>query len=225
MHWGWGGRLPGNLDWGKPSRRKVGKIGIPEYVISEDHGLEQSTRAYTGAKVLQGSILTNVEVMSVCIQSLYLYGKVLSNFFSPVHILWNYVNGFGNTALTFLWVFSDIMIGLWEQNPILSQNICMTVTELSSDPVFDQLGRVWQFPCSEHLLCTRLLALPCTHVLTDKGHTAASAPWRASFMQKVKWWVKPRAVGDRDLFGTLVPKCHSWADLESSFHFVAKPPK
>lgn len=61
----------------------MGKIGISEYVIHEDHGLEQSQPGpTTGVKVLPGSVLTDVEVMRVCIQPLYVCEKV-SRIFPP----------------------------------------------------------------------------------------------------------------------------------------------
>lgn len=55
-------------DWEKQWRRKTSKIGISEYVIRENPGLDQSQPGPTaGAKVLPGSVLTNVEFVRLYI--------------------------------------------------------------------------------------------------------------------------------------------------------------
>lgn len=57
-----------NPDWEKQWRRKTSKIGISEYAIHVNPGLDQSQPGPTaGAKVLRGSILTNVEFMRLYI--------------------------------------------------------------------------------------------------------------------------------------------------------------
>lgn len=59
-------RLLMNPDWEKQWRRKTSKIGISEYVIHVNPGLDQSQPGPTaGAKVLRGSILNKCRIYEV----------------------------------------------------------------------------------------------------------------------------------------------------------------
>lgn len=90
-----------NPDWEKQWRRKTSKIGISEYVIHVNPGLDQSQPGPTaGAKVLRGSILNKCRIYEVVHIAIVLVWENFKYFF-PVQIFWNYVDGVGNPALTF----------------------------------------------------------------------------------------------------------------------------